>query len=186
VPQPCQVSQRRFLVDQIGCPGFWSMPSTDSNSRRPPIPVFRKNWTHCCRNRWSAWPGMGGRHPSESMVGMTRIMQQAVFHKLRTRNTWDPRYETTHWKDYSGNEVDFVVIHNKAVEELMQVTFASSLIEVSERETKALVKATKALRRPSGTLITWDLEQTTTIDGVGVKYVPLWKWLLTTGGDQLP
>ena len=26
------------------------------------------------RNWWSAWPGMGGRHPSESMVGMARIM----------------------------------------------------------------------------------------------------------------
>jgi hypothetical protein len=25
------------------------------------------------RNRWSAWPGMSGRHPSESMVGMIRI-----------------------------------------------------------------------------------------------------------------
>jgi len=26
------------------------------------------------RNHWSAWIGTGGRHPSESMVGMSRIM----------------------------------------------------------------------------------------------------------------
>ncbi len=105
------------------------------------------------------------------------LMEQAVFHKLHKRNAWDPRYETTYWKDYSGNEVDFVILHNKTVEELIQVTFASSMTEVSERETKALVKAAKALKKQSGTLITWDIEQTTVVDGIEVKYVPLWKWL---------
>jgi len=117
-------------------------------------------------------------HFSSSMSpNFGHLMEQVVFHKLHKRNTWDQRYETSYWKDYSGNEVDFVVMHNKTVEELIQVTFASSMIEVSERETKALVKAAKSFRRPSGTLITWDIEQSTTIDGVEVKYVPLWKWL---------
>ncbi|MBU1864625.1 MAG: ATP-binding protein [Candidatus Omnitrophica bacterium] len=107
------------------------------------------------------------------------LMEQAVFHALHRRGVWDPRYGLTYWKDYSGNEVDFVVLHNKKVEELIQVTFASSMTEVSERETKALVKAAKALKKPSGMLITWDVEQTTTIDGIEVKYTPLWKWLAT-------
>jgi len=75
MPQQSQVSQRRFLLDQSCLPGFRSMPSTDSKPRRPPIPVPRKNWTPCHRNDWSAWLGTGGRHPSESMVGMARIMQ---------------------------------------------------------------------------------------------------------------
>lgn len=105
------------------------------------------------------------------------LMEQAVFHKLHKRNAWDPRYKTTYWKDYSGNEVDFVVLHNKAVDELIQVTFASSMVEVSERETKALVKAAKALQKSSGTLITWDIEQVTTINDIEVSYVPLWRWL---------
>lgn len=100
-----------------------------------------------------------------------------MYHKLHIQSAWDPRYETTYWKDYSGNEVDFVVLRNKAIEELIQVTFASSMIEVSERESKALVKAAKSLKKPSGTLVTWDIEQTTTIGGIDVKYVPLWKWL---------
>lgn len=105
------------------------------------------------------------------------LMEQAVFHALHRRGVWDPRYGLTYWKDYSGNEVDFVVLHNKKVEELIQVTFASNVTEVSERETKALVKAAKALKKPSGTLITWDVEKTAVIDGVEVKYVSLWKWL---------
>jgi hypothetical protein len=29
------------------------------------------------RNGWSAWPGTGGRHATESLVGMARIMQRA-------------------------------------------------------------------------------------------------------------
>ena len=78
MPQPCAVSQRRFLVDQICCSGFQSMPSTASKPWRPPLPVFRKNWTPCCRNRWSAWPGTGGRHPSESMVAIARITQATL------------------------------------------------------------------------------------------------------------
>lgn len=105
------------------------------------------------------------------------LMEQAVFHALYSRTTRDPRYESTYWKDYSGNEVDFVVVHNKTVEELIQVTFASRLTEVPERETKALVKAAKIFQKPSGTLITWDVEQITSIDGIEVTYKPLWKWL---------
>lgn len=105
------------------------------------------------------------------------LMEQAVFHKLHIGSVWDPRYELAYWKDYSGNEVDFVVVHNKAVKELIQVTFASSMVEVQERETKALVKAAKALHKTSGTIITWDIEQTTTIDSIEIIYRPLWKWL---------
>lgn len=105
------------------------------------------------------------------------LMEQVVFHTLHRRSAWDPRYETTYWKDYSGNEVDFVVLRNKAVAELIQVTFATSKVDAPERETKALVKAAKALKRPSGTLITWDIEDTATVDGIEVMYTPLWKWL---------
>lgn len=105
------------------------------------------------------------------------LMEQAVFHKLLRRSAWDPRYENTYWKDYSGNEVDFIVLYNKSVNELIQVTFASNIIEVPERETKALIKAATALKKPSGTLITWDLEQNAVINGIEIKYTPLWKWL---------
>jgi len=31
------------------------------------------------RNDWMAWLGTGGRHPSDSMVGMARIMQLTRF-----------------------------------------------------------------------------------------------------------
>ncbi len=107
------------------------------------------------------------------------LMEQTVFHVLHQRCVWDPRYAVTYWKDYSGNEVDFVVTHNKAVTELIQVTYAASETEVPERETKALLKATRALNKTSATLITWDLEQTTITHNITINYIPLWKWLKT-------
>lgn len=105
------------------------------------------------------------------------LMEQAVFHKLHTRSAWDPRYELTYWRDYSGNEVDFVVVRNKSVSELIQVTYAETTAEVPERETKALIKAAKALNLSSGTQVTWDAEETSIIDGITISYIPFWKWL---------
>ena len=63
------------------------------------------------------------------------------------------------------------------MQELIQVTFASSRVEIQERETKALVKAAKSLRQSKGTVITWDFEDSTTIDGIEVAFTPVWKWL---------
>lgn len=114
---------------------------------------------------------------SNLSANLGHLMEQAVFHKLYIQSLWDPRYEVTYWKDYSGNEVDFVVLRSKVVYELIQVTYALTLSDVPERETKALKKAAKALNQSSGKLITWDVEETITIDGITIAYIPLWKWL---------
>ncbi len=114
---------------------------------------------------------------SNFSANLGHLMEQMVFHKIHTRSVWNPRYEQFYWKDYSGNEVDFVVVNNKEIEELIQVTFASTMAEVQERETKALVKAAKALKQFKGKVITWDLENKNIIDGIQIEYIPLWKWL---------
>ena len=74
MPPNGKISQRRLLLVQAcskipehGVHAIQSMPSTDSG-----VP---EKWTPCDWNTWSAWPGTGGRHPSESPVGMARIMQ---------------------------------------------------------------------------------------------------------------
>lgn len=46
--------------------GFRTKATTDSG--------LQEKLDAMWRNRWSAWPRMGGRHPSESMVSMARIM----------------------------------------------------------------------------------------------------------------
>lgn len=110
-------------------------------------------------------------------ANLGHLMELAVFHKLHARSVWDGRYELTYWKDYSGNEVDFVVLQNKEIIDLIQVTFASTMADVAEREIKGLIKSAKTLHRPSGKVITWDIEETMVIDNIQVSYIPLWKWL---------
>jgi len=72
MPQNGKISQRRLLLVQVrpkipehGVHAIQHMSSTDSG-----VP---EKWTPCDWNTWSAWPGTGGRHPSESPVGMARI-----------------------------------------------------------------------------------------------------------------
>lgn len=112
-------------------------------------------------------------------------MEQAVFHTLHAQGAWDGRYELFYWKDYMGNEVDFVRMNNKKVEELIQVTFAQSVAEVQERETKALIKAAKSLNLSSGRVITWDFEDTVVVNEVKIAYTPLWKWLGSSKKDHM-
>lgn len=117
------------------------------------------------------------QYNSSFSANLGQAMEQIVFHALHIQSAWDPSYAIFYWKDYAGNEVDFVVNQNKTVQELIQVTFASNVIEVAERETKALVKAAKSLKQSSGRVITWDFEDSTIIDGIQVNFTPVWKWL---------
>ncbi|HUD45081.1 MAG TPA: ATP-binding protein [Patescibacteria group bacterium] len=115
---------------------------------------------------------------SNSSANWGHLMEQLVFHKLQRRAILDPRYELSYWKDYSGNEVDFVVTQNKEIKELVQVTFVENRAEVQERETKALIKAAKLFHQPFGRVVTWSLEDTVTMDGIQIEYIPLCKWLI--------
>ena len=110
-------------------------------------------------------------------ANLGHLMEQAVFHKLHIQREWDPRFELAYWKDYSGNEIDFVIMKNKTVTGLIQAVFASGMTDIPERETKALVKAAKTHQKPAVTLITWDFENTVMLDGIKLEYIPLWKWL---------
>ena len=114
---------------------------------------------------------------SRLSANIGHLMEQVVFHKLNAKSVWDPRYEVSYWKDYLGNEVDFIVSNNKTVNNLIQVTYADTLVDIPERETKAIVKAAKFFNQSSGTIVTWDVEKSQTIGGITISYIPLLQWL---------
>ena len=63
----------------------------------------------------------------------------------------------------------------------MQVSF--ELNEKNrEREVNGLVKACKWLATNEGIIFTWDDEEIFGAEGVDIKIIPVWKWLLA--GDQ--
>jgi len=47
-----------------------------------------------------------------------------------------------------------------------------------EREVNGLVKACKWLTTDEGIIFTWDDEDTFGAEGVDIKVIPVWKWLL--------
>jgi predicted AAA+ superfamily ATPase len=87
-----------------------------------------------------------------------------------------------YWKNLEKEEVDFVLVDDGKVKELIQVCYDATDLNTRKREEKALLKAGKALNCKN--LIIISNEQETEVDSewFGIKakilYIPLWKWLL--------
>lgn len=103
-----------------------------------------------------------------------RSMENLVAVELLRRKSLNPALEIYYWKDYQHREVDFVLKNGLKIEQLIQVTYASSREEIVERETKALIKAGRELQCDDLLIITWDYESNEDV----IRFVPLWKWLL--------
>jgi uncharacterized protein len=87
-------------------------------------------------------------------------------------------FEIFYWKDYQQNEVDFVIKEGLKVNQLIQVTYASSKDEIEKREIRALIKASDLLKCKNLLIITWDYEDEIKVNNKTIKCLPLWKWLL--------
>lgn len=114
---------------------------------------------------------------STQSENLGHLMEQSVYNYLHIRSAWQPQYQTAYWKDNVGNEVDFVVSNNRNIDDLIQVTYASTLAEVPEREVKGLIKSAKQLNMNSGKLVTWELDDKIVKNGIELTFVPIWKWL---------
>ncbi len=111
---------------------------------------------------------------------VARDMENVIFIELLRRI--GPVTEIFYFKDQQGHEVDFVVKRGDVIEELIQVTYASSFDEVERREWRNLLKAMELLKCRNLLCITWDYEDERELSWFGrkgsVSFVPLWKWLL--------
>ena len=107
-----------------------------------------------------------------------RNMENVVFLELKRREI-EGGPSVFYFKDYQQNEVDFVLKEGLEVGRLIQVTYASSRDEIERREVKSLIKASDELKCKDLLVITWDYEGEEIINNKKVKFVPLWKWLLS-------
>jgi len=110
-----------------------------------------------------------------------RLMENLVAVELfRRRSYMFKEWEIYYWKNSQGYEVDFVIKSKSNIEQLIQVTYASSLDEIEKREIKALVKASRELKCYNLTIVTWDLEDKIKLkENRTIRVIPLWKWLLS-------
>ena len=105
-----------------------------------------------------------------------RLFENIVAAELKRRGE-----DFYYWKNQQQEEVDFVV-KNREVEQLIQVCYNIEDVKTKERETRALLKASKELKCKSLLVITEDFEGEEKTEWFGIKgsikFMPLWKWLL--------
>ncbi|NQD70177.1 ATP-binding protein [Sphingobacterium shayense] len=82
-----------------------------------------------------------------------------------------------YYADASG-ECDFVVYQEGGVALPVQVSWTLTDSDTRKREIKGLLNAAAYCKAETGWIITLDEEEKLTIDGVEVKIMPAWKWLL--------
>lgn len=107
-----------------------------------------------------------------------RLVEQAVADKLFRMIHDNPLIGMYYWKDNAGREVDFVVRKNEVTEKLIQTSFVSEASQLSERETKGLLKAADSLSCRDLTIVTWSLKTELTVREQRIKCLPLWMFLL--------
>lgn len=97
-----------------------------------------------------------------------------AIHLLRTAGE-----KVFYWKDAAGREVDFLIKEKSTVSRLIQVSYSLKRIETREREINSLSKAMEEFGLAEGLVITSEYENTERINGKEIRFIPLWKWLLT-------
>ena len=130
----------------------------------------------------SGWPkkvyladnGLAWRLPYDK----GRLIENLVFLQLKRKQTSEAANQIYYFRDERDREVDFVLKRGEKIEELIQVTYASSENDIKNREIGSLLEAGNKLNCNNLTIITWDLEDTKSYSLQEVKFVPLWKWLL--------
>ena len=115
---------------------------------------------------------------SEFSENTGRLMENLVFLELKKLELGNI-IEVYYWKDYQQREVDFVVREGVKVRELIQVTYATGRDEIEKREIKGLLKASEELRCKNLSVITWDYEGEEGFKNRKIKFIPLWRWLLS-------
>lgn len=87
--------------------------------------------------------------------------------------------EVYYWKDKQGYEVDFIVVEGGKVTGVYQVSYSVREARTKTRETNALIRALICFDLKEGTIITENQEMEETLKGFRIRYMPVWKFLLS-------
>ena len=75
--------------------------------------------------------------------------------------------------------MDFVVKDGISIGQLIQSCYDPTDFDAKRRETDALIKASRELKCRNLLVITNDYEAEEIEDGRKIRFIPLWKWLLS-------
>jgi len=108
-----------------------------------------------------------------------RILENLVYLELQRRNLYHKKNQEIYvWKDYKDREVDFVIKQGDTITQLVQAAYSIESDKTRERETKALLQASKELKCNNLVIVTRRDEDELEIDGKKISVIPVLKWLL--------
>jgi hypothetical protein len=99
-----------------------------------------------------------------------RYLENLVFLELKRREK-----EVFYFQE--KYECDFIIRDGLKITQAIQVTDQLNY-ENKEREIKGLISALKSFKLKEGILLTSDSEEEIIVDGLKIKILPVWKWLL--------
>lgn len=111
------------------------------------------------------------------IIDKGQLMENMVFVELLHRD-FKPNENIFYYLIGSGKEVDFVLVENKNVKQLIQVCYDLSDYNTKEREMSVLIKCGDELKCNNLLIITYNYENLENFKGKKIKFIPLWKWLL--------
>jgi len=109
-----------------------------------------------------------------------KLMENLVAGELlRRKSYWQNNWEIYYYKDHQQREIDFLIKEGSEIKNLIQVSFINTIEEMEEKEIDFFKKASSLLKCKNLSIITWDYEEELNINEIKIKFIPLWKWLLT-------
>lgn len=109
-----------------------------------------------------------------------RVVENVVALKLRESANENPFREVYYWKNQVGSkEIDFLVKEENRVKSLIQVCWDPGDEKTRKREIGSLAQGMAEFDLPEGLIITEDREAEEEVNGKAVKFIPLWKWLIS-------
>ena len=103
-----------------------------------------------------------------------KLIENIVLVELKRRG-----FEVFYWRSLKQKEVDFVVKKKLAIKQLIQVCFDVDSEIVKKRETSSLLEACYHLKCSNLLVITNDYDAQEKIEDKTIKFISLWKWLLS-------
>lgn len=106
-----------------------------------------------------------------------RLMENCVFLELVRNKNENPLAEVFYLKS-NNKEIDFLVKVGGKIDQLIQVSYASSKDKIERKDIDSLAKGANELRCDNLLFITWDYEDKMKLGNKNVVFKPLWKWLI--------
>jgi predicted AAA+ superfamily ATPase len=102
-----------------------------------------------------------------------RLAENIVFTELKRRDI-----EVYYWKNNKA-EIDFVIKEGGKPRECIQVCWDITDAKTKKREIDSLVSGLDTFKLKKGIIITEDTSGEEIVKKKKIKYIPLWKWLLS-------